>query len=431
MTGRPTSYAETDCTAPLPLPMEEDSFLGSQTQSPQAIQMFRRWSSQDSRQSDYAIPTSSSSTQLKKKKISPGASLSPATSQSSSEDRRLETPPSNAFAFRHYARLSMFTNEVLKRLYRADAMEQSWAQIQSNIAFLNINLEDWRQTLPSVFDFTKKQRDRQFVRQRMNLGFFYYSALTIINRPCLCRIDRKIPDESDKAKDFNRETAASCVNAARGMLDLLPDEPNAVGLSRIAPWWCLVHYLMQAATVLMLELSFRADHMPNEVEEIFDAAKKALAWLRSMAREDEAARRASVMCNDLLRQVAPKVGRDPNEVSQYQPDGVVGMDGVDPTESGAQTQDMQALHGDPGPVQYQPQYGYDTTAPFQAQMLATYDQMNHINWSYDQVPTTSAPAPYDDMFPSATEMDGMVSAQHETPNFFSGPDPRWFPGGNG
>jgi len=287
---------------------------------------------------------------------------------------------------------------------------------------LNANLESWRQTLPSVFDFTKKQRDQQFVRQRMSLGFFYFSTLTIINRPCLCRIDRKIPDESDKARDFNRETAARCVNAARGMLDLLPDEPNAVGLYKIAPWWCLVHYLMQAATVLMLELSFRADHMPNEVEDVFYAAKKALEWLRSMSEEDEAARRASVMCNELLRQVAPKVGREPNEASNYQPDGIIGMDGMNPIESVEQMQDMRDPHGDPGLVPPQTLYNYSTSAPFQPQMFASYDQMNHLNSSYGQMPTTSASTRYDDMFPTATEMYGMSSDDNEQQGYFSNPD---------
>ncbi len=428
MTGRSASAVDKDCTAPLPLPMEEDSFLGARAQSPQAIQMFRRWSSQESRQSESALPTAGSSTQLSKNRTTPDTSISPAASQSSSEDRRHDTPPCNAFAFRYQTRLTRVTNEVLDRLYRNDAMSQSWAQVQANIANMNSNLENWRRSLPPVFDFAKKQRDKQFVRQRMNLGFSYYSTLTIINRPCLCRIDRRIPDESDKAKGFNRETAARCVNAARGMLDLLPDEPNALGLYKLAPWWCLVHYLMQAATVLMLELSFRADHMPNEVEEIFDAGKKALEWLRSMSGMDEAARRASLMCNELLRQVAPKVGREAKDATSYQPDGIVGMDGMNPIESFEQMQDMQDLHGDPGLYQTQPQYDFTTASPYQLNMFSFYDQMDSMNWSYGQMPTTSAPAPYDDMFPTGTGMAAMKSDDTERPSQFSSPGQSWFPG---
>lgn len=427
MTGRPASFADKDCTAPLPLPMEEDSFLGSRAQSPQAIQMFRRWSSQESRQSESALSTAGSSTQLSKNRTTPDTSISPAASQWSSEDRRQDTPLCNALAFRYYTRLSTVTNEVLDRLYRSGAMLQSWAQVQTNIADLNSNLENWRQSLPSVFDFRKKQRDKEFVRQRMNLGFSYYSTLTIINRPCLCRIDRRISDESDKAKAFSRENAGRCVNAARGMLDLLPDVPNALGLYKLAPWWCLVHYLMQAATVLMLELSFRACHMPNEVEEVFDAGKKALEWLRSMSGMDEAARRASVMCNELLRQVAPKVGREAKDASDYQPDGVVGMDGMNPIESFEQMQDMRDLQGDPALYQNQPHYDFTTSTPYQLNMFAFYDQINSMNWSYGQIPTTTAPAPYDGIFPPAIGMAGMGPNDNEQSSPFSSSGQRWFP----
>jgi len=423
MTGRPASFADKDCTAPLPLPMEEDTFLGSRTQSPEAIQMFKRWPSQESRPSDPALPTPGSSTQPSRNRNTPGSSLSPAASQYSLEDRWQDTPLCNAFAFRYQIRLSTLTNEVLDRLYRGCAMSESWAQVQVNINNLNSHLEHWRQSLPPLFDFAKKQRDKQFVRQRMNLGFSYYSTLTIINRPCLCRIDRRIPDESDKAKSFNRETAGKCVHAARGMLDLLPDVPNALGLYKVAPWWCLVHYLMQAAAVLMLELSFRAEHMPNEVEEVFAAGTKALEWLRSMSAVDEAARRAFVICNELLRQVAPKVGREAKDASGYQPDGVVGMGGINPIESFEKMQDMRDLQGGPGLYQPQLHYDFSSSTPYQASLFASYDQINAMIWSYSHMPTTSAPAPYDEMFPASNDMAGIGQ-----PNHYTDMGQTWFPG---
>ena len=143
-----------------------------------------------------------------------------------------------------------------------------------------------------MFDFTRKQRDQQFLRHRFCLGFGYYSAKIIVNRPALCRTDRKIPDASGKARDFDRLTAAKCVHAAKAIIAILPNEPNATGLYGIAPWWLIVHHLVQASTILMLELPFRADHMPNEAEEILEAAKKAVIWLRSLSDENIAARRA-------------------------------------------------------------------------------------------------------------------------------------------
>jgi len=418
MTGRPSSFTETDCTAPLPLPIEEDSFYGNDDMSPQTIRMLRRLSSQDSRATDVLVSTPSSSSQSSRARGSPAqsanqsiASLPPTIQQS---PQKPAIAPCNALAFAFHAKLSTLTSEVLDRLYRADAMEESWAHIQSIISNLDSKLEKWRAELPVLFDFTKKQRDQHFVSQRLSLGFFYYSTLMIINRPCLCRIDRKIPNESGIAKNFNRETAAKCVHAAQGMLGLLPDEPNAVGLYKVAPWWCLVHYFMQSATILMLEISFRADHMPIEVEEVFESAKKTLEWLRSMSEDDEAARRASVLCNELLRKVAPKVGRSAYDASSFQPGGAYDIQSVDDMQQTQVSQPEQAHHSD--------HYNFATSAPFQHPTFSTYDQF----LSYDKLPSTSAPAPFDDIFPTSHDMEGM---SFNDPGYFHGRDPQWYPRG--
>ena len=471
MTGRPASFAEKDCTAPLPLPIEEDSILDSRTvQNPQVIQMLRRWSSQEIQSEAYT--GTKASTDSSRKNNSRSDSPSPALSQTTSQDPKQPFLPCNALAFGYHSKLSTFSNEVLHRLYRAAGMSASWAHVQATISSLNVKLEDWRLRLPPVYDFDMKQRDQRFVSHRISLGFFYYSTLIIINRPCLCRVDRKIPDESDSAKVFNQETAARCVRAARGMLNLLPDQPNAIGLYRIVPWWCLVHLLMQAATILMLELSFRAEHMRDEIDQIFDSAKKALEWLRDMSKEDEAARRASVLCNELLRQVAPKVGKNPAEASNFEPGGkhpiqsivdmqtkrdstgqhhspkmedtqtFQGSDGADymtPFRNGGNLQgpeDSQVGNtnyqntyspqvGHHTTTDYSPHSNYFTSGPFQPHLFTTYDQIH----SYNHAPPTAAPAPFDDLFPTAMNMEGMNFNDNTSPSYSLGPSQPWFPSG--
>ena len=423
MTGRPTSFAEMDCTAPLPLPLEEDSLYNTAITNPRTIKMLRRLSSQESRSNDIAIstPSSSHSSKARGSPIHSIASMPPAL-QSSSHDLKQSIPTSSALAFAFHTKLSTFTNQVLTRLYRANAMDQSWAQVQNTIASLNSRLEEWLLQMPNVFDFTKKQRDQEFSSQRMSLGFFYYSTAMIINRPCLCRIDRKIPNESDRARDFNRETAARCVHAARDMLKLLPDTPNAKGLYQVGPWWCLVHYLMQAATVMMLELSFRADHMPTEVEELFDCAKKALQWLRSMAENDEAARRASVLCAEGLRKVAPKVGMNPRDINKYPTHQYRGAD------NSRHLQATQMEHNI-APKQYQQPYLYTTSTPFQPPIYGTYDHaMFYNNHPVTGNLPSSTGTSYEEMFPTAHDMENM---RFDDPQYFQGHDPRWFAGSGG
>lgn len=311
MTGRPASIMDTACAVPLPLPFDEDKFFS--VKSPgfngHNIRLLRRYSNQESHNADNAFPTPSSA-QSAKSRASPSSpeSLPPNFDQGPS------VPPSHALYFHHHVILSVLTGEVLNRLYRVDTLTQSLAQVQSTIAALDSKIERWHSALPSVFDFTKRQRDQQFQRQRVSLGFFYYSTLTILSRPCLCKMSQTVANRSEKATDFNQTTAVKCVEAALGMLDLLPDEPNPIGLYGVAPWWCVVHHLVQAATVLMLELSFGSDHLPRRVDDILFGAKKTVCWLRSMSAEDLSARRAWVMCDEMLRKVAPKVGRNVDDL---------------------------------------------------------------------------------------------------------------------
>lgn len=404
MTGRPTSFAENDCTAPLPLPVDESALFGDTPPNRQALQLIRRKSSEGPRPNDTAVSTPSSSRSYRKK-------LSPPDSQSSNSPQKrdpIAAPPSPTLFFLHSTQLGIFTAKVLTRIYRAGAMEQSWAEVQAVISDLDISLEKWRQDLPAAFDFTKRTRDQIWVRPRMSLGFFYYSTKAIINRPCLCRIDRKIPNESGKAKNFNRDSAAKCVHAASEMLDSLPDEPNPVGLYAVCPWWCLVHHLVQAAAALMLELSFRADHMPDEVEDVFGSAKKAVLWLRSMSDEDMAASRAWHMCDDMLRKVAPKVGKI------YPADPAETMDGIDGSHF-SQPDDMGSLP-----------YPYSSSPAFKPQMFTSYDQF----LSHDTLPTTSAPAPtvFDNMFPGPDEMNAMGFVDPSASGYFPAEDQHWYPG---
>lgn len=392
MTGRPTSFSETDCNAPAPLPLEEDSFSGTDPSNPENLVQLRSLSSQESRQSEGGVSTPSSTGYSSKLKMSPVGSISPVP-----QERKVAFTPSNALYFKYHTGLSNFTNEVLIRLYRAHVNSKSWADVQSTIASLNSKLEKWRAGLPNVFDFTKRQRDQQFVRQRMSLGFSYYSTLTIINRPCLCRIDRKIANQSGRAQDFNRESAMRCVHAPRDMLEMLPQEPNAIGLYKVGPWWCLVHYLVQAATVLMLELSFRAYHMPNEVEEIFDSTKKAIDWLQSLSQADEAAKRAWSLCNERFHKVAPMVGRSLAEASNSQ--GLSDHQG----HAAYQAQAMDINQYTQGPAMsstYSPQYGYSNFAPFDPSSFSYYDQFQ----AFGQLPESSTSGPYNDMFTTAPSM---------------------------
>jgi hypothetical protein len=106
------------------------------------------------------------------------------------------------------------------------------------------------------------------------------------------------------------------LESALRMLELLPDEPNAIKFYQICPWWCILHYLMQAATVLLLELSFGNIHMPEEEPHFLATAKKAVRWLYAMSECSAASRRAWQLCDSNLRRIAYGMNYDISDMPE-------------------------------------------------------------------------------------------------------------------
>lgn len=112
-------------------------------------------------------------------------------------------------------------------------------------------------------------------REQLLLHFYYLSAKICITRPSLCRLDRRAEGRSEGSAEFNRRTAAACVQAALDLALLLPEPPDPRWIYEIGPWWSSVHIsefqgctkkdqltflVMQAITVLLLELAQGAIH---------------------------------------------------------------------------------------------------------------------------------------------------------------------------
>lgn len=50
---------------------------------------------------------------------------------------------------------------------------------------------------------------------------------------------------------FGNDTALTCVRSALLLLAVLPNEPDEKWFYTISPWWTMLHFIMQAATVLI------------------------------------------------------------------------------------------------------------------------------------------------------------------------------------
>lgn len=221
-------------------------------------------------------------------------------------------PPCTSLYFLQLASLTSISKRMTVKLYSPEALQSPWASTEFTIKSLMLEIDSWFMNLPVAYDFTSTQTSQCPISQRMGLAFLFYSTKIGITRPCLCRLDQSSSEE-DKTYEFCNKTAAECVEAACHMLTLFPDTPDAVLLYRMSPWWCTLHYLMQAVTVLLLELAFRAQHVPEKATMVSKAAKKALDWLSTLSKTNMASERAWKLCDGFLRRLAPHIGINVND----------------------------------------------------------------------------------------------------------------------
>ncbi|KIX06227.1 uncharacterized protein Z518_04202 [Rhinocladiella mackenziei CBS 650.93] len=319
MTGRVNCILDEHCTTPLPIPLEEEQF---ETEEGQKLLSKEKQQGDRAPSSNAPAPAGVGSApspdrSRSQAKVDPWSPSTPGTA--GDMEWAKDIPPNSSLYFLHMVQLTRLTQNISHRLYNPASIRGTWSEVQLKIKDLDEQLEYWYRKLPQAFDFRRNQRERGSYEYRLNLGFFYYSAKMTIHRPCLCRLDRKIPNQSTKSLEFNRNSATTCVEAAMEMLQLMPDEPNAVGLIRVGPWWNILHWLVQATTVLMLEISFRVNHMPEEADAILDSCKKAIRWLHALGEDNQSAKRAWSLCFTMLREAVKKIGRDVEDLPPNPP----------------------------------------------------------------------------------------------------------------
>ena len=402
MTGRVNCILDDHCTTPLPVPMEEDQFA-----SEEGASLLSKDQQQNARapflNAHSPSGASNSSGSRSRSATKATGSRSPSSvgqNKNNILDFAKDVPANSSLYFLHLVQLTRLTQSIFHEMYNPAAINGSWSEVQDTIRGLSDQLETWYRHLPAIFDFRRKQRDRDFYEFRMSLGFFYYGTKIMIYRPCLCRLDRKIPHQSSKSLDFNREAATSCVDSARAMLDLIPDEPNAVGLMKVGPWWSVLHWLVQACTVLMLEVSFRAYHMPEEADALLDASKKGVRWLHALGEDNISARRAWQLCNSMLHEAVSKIGRDVADLPQRPPGR---------SSSGSTSGYGQAHSGmqnyTPGAPMSTSMMGQNFSAFSNLDQLMQYDQYFPMDPSMNNMP-----------MPSDADMEFLNHAYHDDQN---------------
>jgi hypothetical protein len=310
LTGRPSCISDRDISTPLPINVDESQFRRDcplyQRPSRQSITSPTKGKA---RLTAPQIPTPITSTTAS---VDPSmASTSPTGSPIypayTFPMARLPITSSTYFIYR--TQLSIISHEILTQLYCAALVKSKWSEVQDTIRDIDSRLLQWKASLPEEFNFSNPSSyTDSFTLHRTGLSMFYNSSRMTLFRPCLCRFEGRIINESERSKTFDSNCAATCIESARNIIASLPSMSEPSKVYTITAWWNVVHYIVEAGSVLMLELAYRAEHLPSQAEEILADSKKAVLWLRAMSGQSIAARKSWEIFDSLLQRVAPKVG---------------------------------------------------------------------------------------------------------------------------
>lgn len=330
MTGRATCILDGVATAPLPLPWEEERLA-----DPMAMQLLG-----DTQLREEKIGGAIASSLIRLMPLNP---VGGKTAERLPKQREVgwlqKLHPDSSLFFFYLIDLVVITQEIVNKVYTADAVKVPWSHIENRIGELRSRIDLWFSLLPVTLDFTHKGEDDtpEIVRWKLGLALQYYSARITLGRPCLCRRDAQFSKDNSSVESFSHRLSILSLEAASRMLDLVPDVPDPLALYEVSPWWTILHCFMQAATVLLLELSFGSVHAPAEEMDTLKSAKKAVRWLHAMSRNSIAAKRAWRLCDNTLRRIAVGMDYDVTDMppspvvelpEQPQPLGTEGPDGT-------------------------------------------------------------------------------------------------------
>lgn len=303
MTGRPSCIIDSACTTPLPVPFDESDF-----QKEEVARLISSGSRGNSSQLErMAVCSNTPSLTSSLDSESTDAAANQKEPDINRADYLKTLPPCMSMYCLQLTTLTCIAKRTTVKLYSPEAIQAPWASTEFTIQSLMLELDSWFMNLPGAYDFTSTHTSQCPMNQRVGLALLFYSTKIGITRPCLCRLDGIHAQGANRTYEFCSKTAGECVESACHMLTLFPDTPDAALLYKATPWWCILHYLMQATTVLLLELAFKAQHVPDKKSTVLKAAKKAIEWLLTMSKSSLASERAWKLCDGFLRRLAPKV----------------------------------------------------------------------------------------------------------------------------
>jgi hypothetical protein len=244
--------------------------------------------------------------------------------------------PSQSLYFFYLVDLSLIASNVADRIYGGHALQEGLDQVERTITLYTRKLNSWLSNLNSQLAFTDTEgRLRSNLsREQVSLALFYYSTCIILNRPCLNRPGfQKDSSVRFPRSRFGNNAARACLRSSLSLLAVLPDNVDSTWFYTISPWWTMLHFLMQATTVLLIHLA--VSPVPVRTEEgaeqpsertgdtveadlyfVLLRCEKALRWLHYMARNDLSCQQGFKVCYNLLCRITARKGLNVTDLPQ-------------------------------------------------------------------------------------------------------------------
>jgi hypothetical protein len=290
MTGRPTGIGSSSFSVDQPVPYSEDMFARPQVMDLLTNETLRkerlRWSlDEQENENDDCDPL-----WLK------------------------EVENNQGLLFYHLVDLMHIVHIAIGELFSPKGFQVNKSYIKRRIRFYDERLDHWLSRLPSGFRFVDQNGNLNLnstSQEQTILALHYYGARITLYRPY--SPFRRYVGLKEKEHAY---ISQRCLQAALSLIAAFPDVTDLDWVYNTSPWWCMLHFLMQASTILVLftqssdpagsahmndiEHSFAA---PGVAAQVQAACQKAHRWLHGLSRVDESCRRAFVLYDDLVRRL--------------------------------------------------------------------------------------------------------------------------------
>ena len=299
MTGRPSFVPDGYCATPLPAWIEDDDFdteVGQQLLSSESQKGVRKVV-----QNIYTINCNTSRTHEASKVTREVEQPQIPASLQYKASLNLEYaahhgPP--AF-FLQIVQLGRLMQNVRRTLYSSQAVGQTWTAIHSSIEQFDEQLEGWYDALPSTFSHWNQGNSSESLDPlNFILACHFYGSKITIHRHCLTKLPEEMSDNFASLRRFHEDSAVKCIQAATDNLQISLDLDVTKTIEN-GPWWNILHWIVQACTVLLLKLSDApysdADDCPHT-----GWLEKAVQWLHTFGKLNPSALRAWAVCSSTL-----------------------------------------------------------------------------------------------------------------------------------